>query len=134
MFIFTTNLFPHITDLHLYPEHPSVTVTEGDDLTLTCLVYSEPAAQFDSWYQTGRFILGQKVYGTREKTLQIKNVSFNNTGEYVCSATNVGGSKTAVTTVQVLCMLQITINRLRNIIEIQFIWFKFLIYKKYQDA
>ena len=87
----------------MYPERPSVTVTEGDDLTLTCLVYSEPAAQFKSWYQTGRFISGKKVYSTRGKTLQIKNVSYNNTGDYVCSATNVADSKMAVTTVQVLC-------------------------------
>ena len=100
---FTPNIFPHITDLHLYPEHLSVTVTEGDDLTLTCLVYSEPAAEFNSWYQTGRFISEKKDYGTRGRILEIKDVSYNNTGEYVCSASNEADSKTAVTTVQVLC-------------------------------
>ena len=92
-----------------------MSVTEGDDLTLTCLVYSEPAAEFGSWYQTGRFISRQKVYSTRGKTLQINNVSYNNTGEYVCSASNEADSKIAVTKVQVLCTLQITIYRLRNI-------------------
>ena len=101
---FTPNIFPHITDLHLYPERLSLTVTEGDDLTLTCLVYSEPAAEFGSWYQTGRFTTGQKFYSTRGKTLQIKNVRYNNTGDYVCSASNEADSKMAVTMVQVLCV------------------------------
>ena len=95
------------TDLHLYPKHPTVVVREGEDLTLTCLVYSEPEAKFGSWYQTGRFISGQKDYGTKGRILQIKDVSYNDTGDYVCSATNVADSKKAVTTVNVLCTLQI---------------------------
>ena len=114
MSISTSNIFPHITDLHLYPERPSVTVTEGDDLTMTCLVYSEPVAKFASWYQTGKFISGQKDYSTRGTTLQIKNVSYNNTGDYVCSASNMADSKRAVTTVQVLCVHYLHVQAIKN--------------------
>lgn len=85
----------------------SLNKTEGDTATFSCNIQSEPI-HTTKWYFKGELlnstnskyiITGQQ---TSYNTLTVNNITFSDTGEYTCAATNEHGTNngTAYLTIQ----------------------------------
>lgn len=76
----------------LTPSPSTVTITEGDSATLTCIVTGDPTPVL-TWYRMGTLLTDET-----ETTLILEEVEKEDEGDYECVASNLAGDDRAIIT------------------------------------
>ena len=82
-------------------------ITEGENLVLNCVTEGIPAdITYSKWIHTGQFISHRELEGeeaTNDYILKITEVTYRDTGQYTCQATNNEHNKQMMSEVVVFC-------------------------------
>jgi len=89
-------------------DNPAVESLVGRDVTLTCVLLSGTPTPKITWTRLGELInsTADRVVHDSSGSLNVRNVSLHDEGEYVCTASNVAGTSSTSVTLDVLGMQQ----------------------------
>ena len=81
----------------------STIVKEGDDLDLDCQAEGVPRDITYRWSYRGAYSPDRDLISHNDKTLRLKKVTYKDTGNFVCEASNTEFTKQATFTLTVSC-------------------------------